>query len=237
MRSLSVIWKKRMTGFRLDYFKMTFPPPLFSLPLLAVFVPSCSSSGCLCPRFGCVPLLTRWDECFQRQTRQKSPDFYYLAKLLCDGKILLKEWYLNNWSPRALNLQGTRCDFQRKVRGHLNKIFISLFKNEYIRELLRYRHTLAPAPFLSPCVRSLFSHPSPGVKSSPSFSVSSLWNGLKLIHVMTPARANVFWEPRTSCSFHNDFLNTYNILPLSHSYLYSIYLQWHRIKRRRKINW
>ncbi|CAB1413579.1 unnamed protein product [Pleuronectes platessa] len=43
--------------------------------------PSRSDGGQLCPRCGCVPLLTRRDECFQRRTRKKSPDFYYLAKL------------------------------------------------------------------------------------------------------------------------------------------------------------
>lgn len=41
--------------------------------------------------------------------------FYYLAKLPCDGKILLKEWYLNNWSPRALKLQGLAVIFSAKL--------------------------------------------------------------------------------------------------------------------------
>lgn len=106
-----------------------------------------SDSGCFCLRCGCVPLLTRWDECFQRETRQKSPRSYYLAKLSCDGKILLKEWYLNNWSPGALKLQGPAVIW---VEGHLNEIFISLFKSGYIIQPLRHCHLLL-LPY-SPCL-------------------------------------------------------------------------------------
>lgn len=40
----------------------------------------------------------------------------YQAKLPGDGKILLQEWYLNNWKGLTLKLQD-RHDFKRRVRA------------------------------------------------------------------------------------------------------------------------
>lgn len=71
---LSVVWKNWMTDFRLDYLKRKSPPPLFFLPPPTLCC-LCSLQRCLCPRCGCVPLLTRRNECFQGQTRQKRLNF------------------------------------------------------------------------------------------------------------------------------------------------------------------
>lgn len=95
-----------------------------------------SDSGCFYLRCGCVPLPTRWDECFQRQTRQKSPRFYYLAKLSCDGKILLKEWYLNNWSPGALKLQGPAVICGAKLQATSTK-----YSYHYLRVGISFSHS------------------------------------------------------------------------------------------------
>lgn len=102
------------------------------LTFRSAFVALFSGSRCPCPSWGVVPLLTlRWVLSVAHEADKSR--FYYLNKLSCDGKRLLKERCMNNWSPRALNFAATRCDLQRRV-GHLYKIFILLFKNGYIRD-------------------------------------------------------------------------------------------------------
>ena len=161
-----IIWpqEKGMIEFNLECLKMnpsTIPHRFFFFPSLAVSALLCCGSGCLCPRCGCVPVLTCMRWVLSEVDEAEKSRYYYLAKLPCDGKVLSKEQSLNNWSSSPLNFAGTCCDFQHKVGGHLNKIFTSLFKNAYIREPLR---CCRPAPL---CCCPVSCH----------LSVSSIWNG------------------------------------------------------------
>lgn len=77
--------------------------------------------------------LTRWRWVLLRRIEgERSLDSDHLVKLPGDGKILLRELYLNNWAALALKLQAHR-DSKCKVRGYLTKIFTSLFNSGYIR--------------------------------------------------------------------------------------------------------
>lgn len=65
---------------------------------------------------------------FWRERGEKS-FLHYLAKWPGDGKILLQEWYLNNWKGPTLKLQACH-DFKCKVRGFLTEIFMPLFNSQ-----------------------------------------------------------------------------------------------------------
>lgn len=75
--------------------------------------------------------------------------FYYLGKLPCDGKILLKEWYLNNWSPRALKLQGPTVISSTKSEATPTKY------SDYLRMVIWRSHSQPPSRLVSLTVNSL----------------------------------------------------------------------------------
>lgn len=99
-----------------------------------------------------------------RGGRGRKSRFYYLAKLPCDGKILLKEWYLNNWSPWALKLQGLTVISSTKLEATSTK-----YSYHYLRmDIYQGSTQVLPSSLsISLCISSLF--------PSLSFSISSLW--------------------------------------------------------------
>lgn len=109
--------------------------------------------------------------------------FYYLAKSPRDGKILLKEWYLNNWSPGALKLQGLAVISSAKLEATSTK-----YSYHYLRMDISRSHSGAATLSLPLVLLLLWSHRSAPLLLFPP------WNELKLTHLMTLSLSNVVFN-------------------------------------------